>query len=248
MKILAITQARISSSRLPKKVLLKLGKETVLDLHLKRALKSKHIEKMIVASTDEMGCEEIKKVAVNQNCDFFLGSLVDVLDRFYQASLPYNPEHVIRLTSDCPLIDPELIDDLVEKYLNSSADYAANFIGESLPDGMDVEIFKFSALEKAWNEAKKKSEREHVTPYIRDSKKFVVEAIDYLPKLGHFRLTLDTEDDYKLLKELVDKVGEDKRMKDYVDYLIKHDDIFQINSKIKRNEGYQKSLERDKIE
>lgn len=245
MKVVAVTQARISSSRLPQKVLLPLGSVTVLGLHLKRAGKSKLINEIIVATTNEIGVEKIIAEAKSHNCSVFQGSLDDVLDRFYQSVAKDKPEYVVRLTSDCPLIDPELIDDTIKKFIHSQLDYGANCLNNTLPDGMDVEVFKFAALETAWKEAKLKSEREHVTPYIRNSGKFEVLAVDYTPNLGSYRLTLDTVEDYILIKKLVEEVGEDQPMEAYLNYLRKNPELLKINSQYERNEGYQKSLKGD---
>ncbi len=245
MKIIAITQARISSSRLPQKVLLPLGSATALDLHLKRASKSKMINEIIVATTNEPGVEKIVEIARSHNCTVFQGSLNDVLDRFYQAVSDKNPDYIVRLTSDCPIIDPELIDDVIKKFIHSKLDYGANCLNSTLPDGMDVEIFKYSCLETAWKEAKLNSEREHVTPYIRNCGKFDILAVDYAPNLGSYRLTLDTIEDYNLIKKLVDTVGEDASMEDYLNYLRKNPDLLNLNNKYERNEGYAKSLKGD---
>lgn len=245
MKIFAITQARISSTRLPEKVLLKLGSETVLGLHLKRIKMCKKIDKIIVASTFEEKSNEIKKITDQKDCEFFQGDLNDVLGRFYHAIKDQKPDYVMRLTSDCPLIDPTLLDDLVEKFLTSKVDYAANCLNSTLPDGMDAEVFSFQALEKAYLEASLKSEREHVTPYIRNSGKFKILAVDYTPKLGSFRLTLDTKEDYNLLTKLVDSLGENASMNEYIKYLNQHPELLAINASYERNEGYQKSLKED---
>ena len=134
MKVVAVTQARISSSRLPQKVLLPLGSMTALGLHLKRAGKSKLINEIVVATTNEVGVEKIIAEAKSQNCRVFQGSLDDVLDRFYQAVVNDRPDYVVRLTSDCPLIDPELIDDTIRKIIHSKLDYGANCLNSTLPD------------------------------------------------------------------------------------------------------------------
>lgn len=248
MKIVTITQARLSSSRLPEKVILPLGCATVLDLHLRRIKKAKLISKIIVASTFEEKSNLIKLIAEKNHCTFFQGDLNDVLDRFYQAVVHEKPDFIIRLTSDCPLIDPQLIDDLVSKFLASNADYAANCLNSTLPDGMDAEIFSFNSLEIAHREAKLKSEREHVTPYIRNSGKFNVLPIDYSPNLGSFRLTLDTKEDYNLIQKLVESLGENASMIDYINYLKVHPELLSVNSSSQRNEGYRNSLKRDNCE
>lgn len=245
MNVVAITQARFSSSRLPGKVLLELGSATVLDLHLKRVKKSKLINKFIVATTNEAESTEIEKIANRHEFDCFHGDLNDVLDRFYRACASSKPDYVVRITSDCPLIDPTLIDDLISKFLEAKVDYAANSLVPTLPDGMDAEIFSFSALETAWKEATKKSEREHVTPYIRDCGKYKTLSVQYPLDYGKYRLTLDTPEDYEVLKKLVDVCGEDANLEEYVSYLSRHEEILKLNSNYERNEGLKKSLKED---
>ena len=244
-KILAITQARYSSSRLPGKVLKSLGSGTVLDLHLKRIHQSKLINQFVVATTEEPESAEIEAIAARNNFECFHGSTDDVLDRFYQTARKYNPDYVVRLTSDCPLIDPFYIDDLIKTFLLKKVDYAANCLNPTLPDGMDAEIFTFNALETAWRDADKNSEREHVTPYIRNSGLFKIQSVEYPLNWDSIRLTLDTTEDYELISKLVSVVGEDGTMNQYVKCLKLNPEWLKINSKYERNEGYLKSLKND---
>lgn len=245
MKIVAITQARFSSSRLPGKVLIPLGNATVLDLHLKRIKQSKLIDKLIVATTKEIESDKIVKISKKNNCDYFQGSLDDVLDRFYQAVKNEKADYVVRLTSDCPVIDPFYIDDLITKFLKAKVDYASNCLNPTLPDGMDAEIFTFNSLESAWRSSKKKSEREHVTPFIRESGKFKILSVEYDFNWSQYRMTLDTEEDYQVLNELVNNCGEDASVAEYVKFLSTHPELIEINSTHQRNEGYQRSLRED---
>ena len=246
-KILAITQARYSSSRLPGKVLKSLGSATVLDLHLKRIHQSKLINQFVVATTEEPESAEIEAIAMRNDFECFHGSTDDVLDRFYQAARKYNPEYVVRLTSDCPLIDSFYIDDLIRVFLLKKVDYAANCINPTLPDGMDAEIFTFKALETAWQKAAKKSEREHVTPFIRDCGNFTIESVEYSLGLGEYRLTLDTKEDYELISKLVLEVGEKGTLNEYIQCLKNNPEWLKINSKYERNEGLKKSIKGDSL-
>lgn len=245
MKVLAITQARFSSTRLPGKVLLPLGQGSVLDLHLKRLKKAKLINQFVVATTEEPEAELIKAIATRQGCDAFNGNLTDVLDRFYQAAKKYKPDVIVRITSDCPLIDSFYIDDLLEKFKANKVDYAANCVEATLPDGMDAEVFTFESLELAWKNAKKNSEREHVTPYIRDSGKFKLLHVHYKPDLSQYRLTLDTKEDYQVITNLVNECGEGASMQDYIGYLKAHPEVSHLNSQYERNEGLKKSIRND---
>lgn len=251
MKIIAITQARLSSTRLPAKVLLPLGKTSVLGLHINRLKEVKYFDEIIVATTNEAGSEKICQIAEEQSVRYFNGSLNDVLDRFYQAAIQFQPEIVVRLTSDCPLIDPKYVEDLIEKFLNHNVDYASNCLIPNLPDGLDAEVMKFSALEKAWREAKLQSEREHVTPYIwkncdvKGGSLFKGLAVDYGLKLQDYRITLDEKEDYEVIKALVDNLGENVRLDEIMKYLADHPEIRSLNKEKIPNAGYLKSLAQD---
>jgi spore coat polysaccharide biosynthesis protein SpsF len=252
MKILAITQARYGSTRLPAKILKEVNGQTLLETHLTRILKSKLITKLMVATTKEEGAEHIINVARKLNVDTYQGSVNDVLDRFYNAAKLENPDYVVRLTSDCPLIDPQVIDDAINVILEKDCDYVLNGIPHTYPDGIDVEVFKFSALEQAYKEAELESEREHVTPYIwknstlKGNTKFKGANLLNEKDYSSYRLTVDTAEDFELIKLLLERLGNNKGWKDYVDYIDEHKEVLEINSMYTRNEGYKKSLLNDK--
>lgn len=240
MKIIAITQARYSSSRLPGKVLKKLGSKSVLDLHLSRLKKASMLTSIMVATTKEPEADEIETIATNQGLRSFRGDLFDVLDRFYQSVVQDIPDYIVRVTSDCPLIDPAYIDDAIKKFLEAKVDYASNCLKPTLPDGMDVEIFTFSALEDAWKNATLKSQREHVTSFIRDCGKYKVLSIEYPHNWGEVRMTLDTKEDYEVLDSLVVGCGENASLEEYINFLSTHPEVAGLNSKFLRNETYKK--------
>jgi len=253
MKILAITQARYGSTRLPAKVLKEVNGETLLEIHLKRILRATKVSKLKIATTKEKGADKIVKIAQKLGIETYKGSVDDVLERFYFTSLPENPDYVVRITSDCPLIDPEEIDKVIETCVSGNYDYVSNTLIPTFPDGVDCECFKFTALEKAYNEAILQSEREHVTPYIKNNssvkggtlfKSFnVVNDED----CSSFRITVDTQEDFDLIKSLIEECGTDKTWRDYVRYLIYHQEIFNLNRMHSRDEGYAKSISNDKI-
>lgn len=252
MKVLAITQARYGSTRLPAKILKEVNGVTLLETHLRRILQSKMITKLKVATTEEEGSKYIIDVCNKVGVEYHQGSVDDVLDRFYQTAKPESPDYVVRVTSDCPLIDADIIDQTINACISGDFDYASNTLIPTYPDGMDVEVFKFSALQAAWRDAKLLSEHEHVTPYIKNNstvmggkifKSFNVEnAVD----LSAIRITVDEQRDFDVVKSLIENVGVDKHCADYVAYLDAHKDIKDINSTIMRNEGYAKSLANDK--
>lgn len=250
VNVLCITQARVGSSRLPKKVLLPLGNQTLLGVHLERLKKAKRIDKIIVATTFEPESEEIVKITREKGITVFKGSLDDVLDRFYQAAVSYKPTLVVRVTSDCPLIDPILIDQVIEEAIQEGYDYCANTLVEDFPDGQDVEVFTFNALEAAWKEANLPSEREHVTPYIRKQSKpdtrpyFKLGNFSAPESFGHLRMTVDEPKDMMVMDWLVNELGIDKDWLTYARFMEQHKNQL-INTSIGRNEGYYKSVEKD---
>jgi len=250
VKVIAITQARVGSTRLPRKVLLPLGDETLLGVHLKRLSQAKSVDKCIVATTDEEESQSIINIAKSKGFSTFQGQLNDVLDRFYQAALLHEPTHVVRVTSDCPLIDPELIDSIVKQAINEGHDYFSNTLIEDFPDGQDVEVFTFKALEKAWNTAKTNTEREHVTPYIRNNSTFkggsLFKSADYSApeNYNRVRMTVDEAIDLEVMQWLVEELGADKDWLTYTKFILANQ--YQLdNTHILRNEGYLKSLENE---
>jgi len=252
MKIIAITQARLNSSRLPSKVVKKVKGETLLEIHIKRILRAENIDKVIIATTTREEDHAICELASQLGVACHRGSEEDVLDRFYQAALNESADYVVRLTSDCPLIDPQIIDLVIDQAIKSGADYSSNTLRPTYPDGMDVEVFKFDALKRAWLEATKNSDREHVTPYIwRNSsfhgeklfKAFSVEGVDDHSKM---RLTVDQEEDFKLIQVLIEELGVDCSSHAYVEFLLNHPDLQSYNAEIIRNEGLIKSIADDK--
>lgn len=243
LKIVLITQARIGSTRLPSKVLKPIGNQTMLSLHINRLKKVTLIDQIIVGTTHEEGVDQIIKVAKECEISYYQGSTNDVLDRFYQAAKLHQADYVVRVTSDCPLIDPVLIDHVVSFTIKHQVDYCSNVLIEDFPDGQDIEVIKFSALEKAWYECKDELEREHVTGYIIENssfnKKNTFKSINYdcPKKLNHIRMTVDHEEDIQTIRTLVDKLGTDNDWETYTQYIINHPNEFE-NQKIIRNEGY----------
>jgi len=253
LKIVIVTQARIGSSRFPEKVLKKLGNTTLLDQHIYRLKKSKLASDILIATTFEDNSEKIIMIAKNNKVKYFQGSTTDVLDRFYQAVLPLNADFVVRVTSDCPLIDASLIDEVIKLVIDNDLDYGANILSEEFPDGQDVEVFKFSALKRAWNEATAISDREHVTPFIRKNSNFnggtYFKAINLNApaNFNHIRMTVDEPGDLETVEVLIKNLGIDAKWNDYANFIIQNNDLFK-NQKIIRNAGYLKSLKNDSHE
>jgi spore coat polysaccharide biosynthesis protein SpsF (cytidylyltransferase family) len=203
-----------------------------------------------VATTTKKEDEKIYSLAKDWGFKSYRGSEEDVLDRFYQAAKPLNPAWIVRVTSDCPLLDPKLVDEIVAFAWKEKADYVSNIIESRYPDGQDVELFTFSSLEKAWADADKRSEREHVTPYIRNhsdmmggelftSVKFPADH-DY----SQIRMTVDEPEDFELIKKIINELGTDLTWKEYTNYIIENN-LGSVNQHIQRNEGYLKSIKED---
>ncbi len=250
IKTVLITQARTGSTRLPRKVLMEVNNTPLLKIHLDRLSLSKNIDKIIVATTMNEEDDIIEKIGKEWGYYVYRGSENDVLDRFYQAVQKIKPTWVVRVTSDCPLIDPLLIDKVIEITKAENKDYGSNVIDETFPDGQDVEVFKFSALEKAWSEANKLSEREHVTPFIRNNSDLKSEnlfsAISYKNNTDYskIRMTVDEKKDFELINKIISDLGSEESWLYYTEYIIKND-LANINGNIIRNEGYLKSLKKD---
>jgi spore coat polysaccharide biosynthesis protein SpsF len=247
MKIIAITQARIGSTRLPKKVLRQIGDKSLLQIHFERLLKSTWIDEFIVATTNEPGVEEIVEIGHRLGIVVFQGAISDVLDRFYQAAKDRGADYVVRLTADCPLIDASLVDEVISYAISHSVDYASNTLSPGFPDGEDVEVFSISALEKAWRSASLPSEREHVTPFIWKNSNFfnqpLFTALNYSGDKNYsaVRLTVDEESDFQTITQLIEELGEEAGWEQYAAYYTAHAGDMP-NFRIQRNEGYQKSI------
>jgi spore coat polysaccharide biosynthesis protein SpsF len=252
-KVLAIIQTRIGSTRLPGKALLPIvdGKGA-LELMLERVRGAETLQKIVVATTTSSGDARIVDLCERLGYEYFRGSEDDVLDRYYQTALAFGPTQVItRLTGDCPLHDPDVIDLVVGEYLKGDYDYVSNTQRYTFPDGLDVEVFSFAVLEKAWRQAKLKSEREHVTPYIvKRTDLFTMLNVACKKNLFGKRWTLDNSEDYEFIKHIYKELYKKNPlfgMEEILDLLAKHPKLEEINRHIYRNEGYQKSVEEDKI-
>lgn len=250
VKTLLISQARLGSTRLPGKVLLKAGGKELLWIHLNRLKLCRFADQLIVATTEKAQDDLLVTLCNSWGYETSRGSENDVLDRFYKTAKKYNPAWVVRVTSDCPLIDPAIVDSVISLAQVNDTDYCSNTLIENFPDGQDVEVFKFSALEKAWENASLKSEREHVTPYIRANSTFnggsIFSAVNYpcYQNFSDIRMTVDEPRDLELIQKLMMEMGTDETWLTYTCYIIENK-LFEINKNIIRNEGFLKSLNND---
>lgn len=250
IKTILITQARTGSSRFPNKILKEIDEKSLLEIHLERLNQCNQISEIIVATTIKEEDNVIYKKATNWGFSASRGSELDVLDRFYQSVKGKNADWIVRVTSDCPLIDPVLVDEVIRFVQERDVDYGSNGLIEHFPDGQDVEVFKFSALKIAWENAKLLSEREHVTPYIRNNANGkgnnLFTSINYPCEADYskIRMTVDEVQDFELIKTLILKLGTQMSWQEYTDFIISNN-LSKINDDIIRNEGLLKSLNKD---
>lgn len=246
MKIVIIVQARMGSTRLPGKMMMNLAGKPVIEHVFNRVVFSTLANEIWLATTTDKNDDVLAQWAQNNNIKFYRGSEHDVLDRYYQAALQAKADVVVRVTGDCPLIDPVIMDKVIEEYINGDYDYVSNIHPPTYPDGLDTEVFSFQTLKKAWQEAKLKSEREHVTPYIWNNFKFfklknVTADVDY----SNYRWTLDTQADFDLIENIIiecERVRNQGGIFEIIEVLEKHPNWLKINSTHIRNEGYLKSV------
>ncbi len=239
--IIVMLQARVSSTRLPAKVLLPvLGRPMILR-QIERIQQCQTVSKIIVVTSNSHSDDPIGELCLAQNILCFRGSLNDVLNRFSCAAEVYSPDIIVRLTGDCPLIDPSLVDKIVNTFLESKLDYLSNCDPATFPDGLDVEVFTYDVLKEANIKATLQSHREHVTPYIRNNKD-IFSVGNYTSKidLSHYRWTVDEVEDYELIKKIYEYLYASNHLFTTEDVLLlfeKHAELFSINSMHGRNDG-----------
>lgn len=245
--ILAVLQARTSSKRLPGKVLLPLAGAPMLARQIERLRRSRHIDRLIVATSICSGDDSLALLAGQAGVGCYRGSLDDVLDRFYQAAEPHVPSHVVRLTGDCPLADWEVIDRVIKTALEGDFDYASNTLIPTWPDGLDVEIVTFEVLRTAWREAHKPVEREHVMPFITSQpERFRLGSVEHDVDLSQMRWTVDEPPDYDFVSTIYETLYPTNpafTTEDILKLVSAAPELARINGSIARNEGLRKSEE-----
>ena len=234
-RIVAIIQARMNSSRLPGKVLREISGKPMLMHVINRAQRASAVDDIMVATTTDESDNAIESLCVQHGVQVYRGSQFDVLDRYYQAALLSNAEVIIRITADCPLIDPEEIDRTVDAFFNSGVDFAANRLpwGRNVPIGFDTEVCTFEVLQRAWQEADKPYEREHVMPYLYDEPdRFKVLLVRREPDFGHYRWTVDTAEDLVFIQKVFDAFGgrDDMTYQEILEMIHAHPEFKEINA------------------
>lgn len=252
MKVVAIIQARTGSTRLPGKVLMDIAGKPMLWHVIDRVKRCKTIDQIVVATTEQDKDKAIIELARKCGVETFAGSEDDVLDRYYQAARRYNADVIVRITSDCPLIDPIIVDKVVAYYKDNMDNIDYVNTAPSFPEGVDTEVFSFNALETAWKGAKKRYEREHVCIYMHENPAiFRLATIENDEDLSHIRFTVDTKEDLTAVKEIFRHLYKDEGVfhtQDVLTLLEEKPEIMEINKNALRNEGFLMSLDKEGID
>lgn len=247
MKIDAIIQARMGSTRLPGKVLMQLNGITLLECLFNQLNYTKLLERKVLATSTNPEDDVIESLANSIFIECFRGNSLDVLDRYYQCAKYYSMEHIVRITGDCPLIDPEIVDKVISLYKTGKFDYVNNFNKRTFPSGTEIEVFSFKTLEKTWKNATKLSEREHVTPYVyNNSTIFSIGYVEYSTDISHLHWAVDRIEDLELVKTIYNKTSKNPiLLGDILRILNEEPSILEINKNTNPAEGYLKSLQAD---
>lgn len=243
-----IIQARMGSSRLPGKVLMKVDNdESILSFLIKQLNFCKSKFKIIIATTLLPQDDIIENFALKNDILFFRGDEDNVLDRYYKCAKKFSLNTIIRIPSDKPLIDPIVVDDIIQLFQKNNFDYVTNFLPLTFPAGTEVEIFSFEALEKTWLNATLLSEKEHVTPYMYDKKNnFKIFNVINPVDLSHFRWVVDRIEDYDLVRKIIQGINNRPIVTNQIISFLKNNPkFFQINQGIDYFEGYKKSKLKD---
>ena len=239
-KIVAIIQARMTSTRLPGKVLLDIAGFPMLYHVIKRVSSAKMIDQIVVATTDDPADDPIEEFCNSNNVLCFRGHTFDVLDRYYQTASKFQADIIVRITADCPMLDPTLIDSLIQSFLEAGVDFAANRLPppwkRTYPIGLDIEIVRFDAMKKAWQKAESEFEREHVMPYLYDEPgRFKIMLAHHEPDYGEKRWTVDTLLDLALVNKIFEHFAPriDFSWMEVIDLIKRNPDLENINIRVR---------------
>lgn len=243
LRVVIIVQARMGSTRLPKKVLKEVLDKPLLQYLIERLKKVQFQDEIVIATTVNPEDQEIVEFCHMEEVPLFRGKSEDVLDRFYHAAKAFKADVVVRITADCPLIDPKLVDQAIDHFIKHypNYDYVSNSNLRTLPIGMDVEVFSFKALEEAFNESTLPEEREHVTPFIyRRKSRYTTDLLTHEPNLSNYRLTVDTKEDFELVQKILETLypkNKNFTMEDIIHLLsLDHPEWMKINADVKHRD------------
>lgn len=229
----------MGSTRLPGKVMMDIGGRPMIEVLLSRLSRAPSITNIVLATTSDPSDTPLADHVTSLGYDVYRGSVTDVLDRYYQAAKATGAEVVIRITGDCPLVDPALVENVIAAYRSNGGDYTTNTSPPTYPDGLDVEVFSFAALERAWQETSVAYDREHVTPYLRESGKFQISNVSHTTDLSQSRWTVDEAADLNVVRAVFEDLAPhtDFGWLEVLDLMKRKPDLFHSNQQIKRNEG-----------
>ena len=249
-RIVTILQARVSSSRLPGKVLMPILGQPMLARQIERVRRAAHIGHLIVATSTGPDDDALAALCQSIGVECFRGALDDVLDRYHAAALPHEPDHVVRLTGDCPLADPAVIDRIIATHLENGSDFTSNTLSATYPDGLDVEVFRFTGLAEAWQEARMASEREHVTAFLKNRpERYRLANVTNPVDLSALRWTVDETEDFEFVRQVYEDLYPRNAaftMDGVLALLTQRPELVRLNAHHIRNAGYQKSLAEDR--
>jgi glutamate-1-semialdehyde 2,1-aminomutase len=239
MSVLAVVQARMGSARMPNKVMQPIGGMPMIELLLRRLSGARRVERIVLATSRDERNDPLDAHVRSLAFDVVRGSEADVLDRVYRAAARYPAGHIVRITGDCPLVDPELVDEVVTAYEAAGVDYATNTNPPTYPDGLDVEVFSFAALTAAAAQATRAFDREHVTPFIRESGRFTTFNVTHTEDLSAERWTVDQPEDVEVIAAVVAHFAPriDFGWREVLALRRARPELFSRNSGIARNEG-----------
>ncbi|HYD74801.1 glycosyltransferase family protein [Ramlibacter sp.] len=251
-RTVAVVQARMGSTRLPGKVLLRTCGKPLLQHQIERVRRCTTIDLLVLATGTNAVDDPVAELGRQLGVAVYRGSPDDVLDRMVQAARPHRPQYLVRLTGDCPLSDPAVIDQVVRAAQAPGVDYASNALHPTWPDGLDVECMRFAALEEAWREARKPSEREHVTPFLHTQpQRYRLADVRHDPDLSALRWTVDEPADFVFVSQVFEHlypVNPDFGTSDVQALLARLPSLGTLNATHGRNEGYLRSLAQDALQ
>ncbi|WP_342531955.1 glycosyltransferase family protein [Lysinibacillus sp. FSL R5-0849] len=238
MRIVAIIQARMGSTRLPGKILKKVNGRSLLSYQLERLQQSNYINDLVIATTIDEKDDLIVEFCKKNNILWFRGSEEDVLARYYETAKTFKADVIVRITSDCPIIDVQVVDKTIWNFMDNNFEYVSNTVERTYPRGLDTEVFTFAALEKAYNEATLARDREHVTAYFYTNPDvFKVGSVQNEVDYSKYRWTVDTEEDFQLIKNIIEKLffkNPQFTLHDTVNLMEANPDWFYINAHIEQ--------------
>ncbi|MGV8042521.1 MAG: aminotransferase class III-fold pyridoxal phosphate-dependent enzyme [Thermoanaerobaculaceae bacterium] len=239
MKVVALVQARMGSTRLPNKVMRTVNGTPLIELLLTRLAGAKGIDEIVLATSLAEANNPLADHVGRLGFGVFRGSERDVLDRFVQAGRAHQADILVRITGDCPLVDPELVDQAVQTFTEQGVDYLSNAFPPTYPDGLDIEVFRFGALERAWQETNRAYDREHVTPYLRESGIFTTASIQHSEDLSSLRWTVDDPEDFEVIERVFQHFHPaiDFGWQAVLELQRRAPDLFAANRDVGRNEG-----------